>query len=81
MDNEKLDKANLLTKGINALKSQLERTREVRTRGDNHPESCAVTVYGEKKMIDHDIFEIALFAQEKRIQIELEKLEKEFASL
>jgi hypothetical protein len=81
MDNEKLERANLLTERIKALKSQLEKVEEIRARGERNPDKCAVRAYGENKMIDHDLFEIALFSQEKRIQIKLAEVEKEFSAL
>lgn len=81
MDNEKLEKANSLTKKIKEVERSLEFVEKTRVSGDEHKLHCHIDGNGASKKIDHDIFEIALFAQEKRIQIELAKLEKEFASL
>lgn len=81
MDDEKLRKATSLKEKIEKLKSGLERCEKLSVKAADSKEACNLKVYGDTKLIDHDIFEIALFAQEKRIQIELAKLGKEFTIL
>lgn len=81
MDDEKLMEATSLKEKIKELKSSLERCEKLSEKAVDNEDGCALKVYGESKIIDHDIFEIALFAQEKRLQIQLSETEKEFSKL
>lgn len=81
MDNEKLSKANLLTDKIKDLKKSLDFLDAAREEGNQHKDYCHINGNGKSKNIDHDIFEIALTLQEKRIHIELSDLERKFKEL
>lgn len=81
MDDEKLREATSLKEKIEKLKSSLERCEKLREKSVDNEDGCALKVYGESKVIDHDIFEIALFAQEKRLEIQLSETETEYSKL
>ena len=86
MDNEKLEKAKSLREKSKELNIKLEHIKEVLKASSEEPRQCGAGTYLRNSnqnivVIDQDILEIALIIQEKRVQLELSRLEKEFEDL